>query len=690
MRLLHFLPLLSAGLFLSCSGEPASGGNRIALLVGINQYQKAGGGSSWSNLDGSVNDVERAAELLIDRFGFREGDVTVLTDSNATHEGIVRAFHEKLIQPAQQGTEVLFWYSGHGSRLPDVSGVGGSELEGMDSTFIAYDSRDGVDPFDITDDELHSLLAALCRKTSNVTVVTDCCHSGGITRGPAAGKSRSAPPGKSPVAQADLSAFWPDEVPFLEDGDPRRGPLPYVHIAACSSKQTAKEISLRIPGREPISHGAMTWFLVSALEEAQPGTTYRELVRSTALKVAEYFPDQDVQAEGEVDRMFLGADFASPPPGFSAVLQPDGRRVDVEAGHAHFLKRDTLLEIQDLGGKVLGKARATRVFATHAVARVEGGSLKRGAAVPVRVVELERPPGDDPFPLYIGSGPLEDALATAMRRRGKDMVEVLSQPLLGNGYQVEVTPEGSLALLTSGDGVPLWEEDNPAGSDSARGARAAEGMLEFLRTKESRFRSLWSLAAQPGEIPIQGTFCSPSKEWEEKMGLAGAVFEEIKTRGLGGEAPSSGFVVSLAPGEKPVLGMEIGLPSNAEAAHLTVLVASENRDISVAWPAEGNRSNKFEPGENRRVFWRVKLESWDLSRPMRDRYLIIATEEAADFHTLVQKGKLDKTRGGAGVPGVLAQAFSKERTRGGPGVPPERQGFGVMALDLQLRPAQSP
>ncbi len=689
MRLLYFLPLLSAGLFFSCSGEPASGGNRIALLVGINQYQKSGI-SSWSNLDGSVNDVKRAADLLIDRFGFRKGDVTVLTDSEATHEGIVRAFHEKLIQPAQEGTEVLFWYSGHGSRLPDVSGVGGSELEGLDSTFIAYDSRDGIDPFDITDDEIHSLLAALCQKTSNVSVVTDCCHSGGITRGLAAGKSRSAPAGESPVSEADLAAFWPDDVPFLEDGDPRRRPLPYVHIAACSSKQTAKEISLRTSGSEAASYGAMTYFLVSALEEAQPGTTYRQLVRSTALKVAEYFPDQDVQAEGEVDRVFLGADFASPPPGFSGVLQPDGRRVNIDAGRAHFLKRDTLLEIQDLSGEILGKARATRVFATHAVARVEGDPLKHDAALPIRVVELERPPGDDLFPIYIGANPLEEALATAIRQRGKDMVDILTEPLLGNGYQVEITPEGAIALLTSGDGVPLWEEDNPTGSDAARGARAAEEMLDFLRTKESRFRSLWRLATQTGDIPLQGTFCSPTPEVEQKIGLPGAALEEVKTRGLGGETQASGFVVTLAPGEKPVLGMDIGLPAHAEASHLTVLVASENRDISVVFPTEGNRSNKFEPGENRRIYWRVTLSDWDLARPMRDRYLVIATEGAANFHSLVQKGKVEKTRGGAGVPGVLAQAFAKERTRGGPGVSPENQGFGVMALDLQIRPAHKP
>ncbi|HBF22709.1 MAG TPA: hypothetical protein DDW23_02725, partial [Planctomycetes bacterium] len=645
--------------------------------------------SPWSDLDGAVNDVNRAAQVLIERFGFREGDVTVLTDTQATHEGIVRAFYEKLIQPAQSDTEALFWYSGHGSRLPDASGVGGSELDGMDSTFIAYDSRDGIDEFDITDDEIHSLLAALCRKTPNVTVVTDCCHSGGITRGPAAGKSRSAEAGKSPVTETDLADFWPPDVPFLEDGDPRRGPLPYTAIYASSSRQTAKEISLRIPGREPKSHGAMTWFFLSALEEAKPGTTYRDLVRSTALKVAEYFPDQDVQAEGELDRMFLAADFSAPPPGFAGILQPDGMRVDIEAGHAHFMKRDTLLEIQDISGKILGKARANRVFATHAVARVEGGPLKYQSAIPVRVVELERPSGDDPFPVYVGQSSLENALAQSLSRRGKDIVEILREPLMGNGYQALITEQGALALWTAGDGVPLWEEGAITGSDAARGARAADGILEFLKTKESRFRNLWSLASQPGNIPIQGSFQAPSKDFEQRTGLSGVVLEENKERGFAQGSSESGFAVNIPKGEKPVIGMQLGIPSDAQAAHLTVLVVSENRDIDVIYPAPGNRSNRFEPGENRIEHWRVKIDRWDLTRPMRDRYLIIATESWQDFHSLVQKGKVEKTRGG-GVPPILAQAFTKERTRGGPSTSPRNQGFGVMALDLQLRAVSSP
>jgi hypothetical protein len=89
--------------------------------------------------------------------------VLVLRDEEATHERVVRAFDEWLIRRAGPDTEVVFWYSGHGSRVPDASSSPASETDGLDSTLVLYDSR-AVDPqgaYDLSDDALYSLLAAL-------------------------------------------------------------------------------------------------------------------------------------------------------------------------------------------------------------------------------------------------------------------------------------------------------------------------------------------------------------------------------------------------------------------------------------------------------------------------------------------------------------------------------------------------
>src|SRR5439155_22511304 len=141
--------------------EPAPA-KEIALIVGIDEYAP-GTPASFAHLAGCVRDVRLVEKLLEERFGFAPADVTVLTNAEATHQGIVESFDRRLIARAGAVTEVVFWYSGHGSRTPDVSGKAGAEMDGKDETLVAYDSRtNGADGArDVSDDELRSLLLAL-------------------------------------------------------------------------------------------------------------------------------------------------------------------------------------------------------------------------------------------------------------------------------------------------------------------------------------------------------------------------------------------------------------------------------------------------------------------------------------------------------------------------------------------------
>jgi hypothetical protein len=86
---------------------------KLALLVGINQYTKN------PALTGCLTDVELQRELLIHRFGFQPSDILVLTDEQATRQGIETAFVEHLVQQAKPGDAVLFHFSGYGSRLEE-------------------------------------------------------------------------------------------------------------------------------------------------------------------------------------------------------------------------------------------------------------------------------------------------------------------------------------------------------------------------------------------------------------------------------------------------------------------------------------------------------------------------------------------------------------------------------------------
>ncbi|HEY9602367.1 MAG TPA: caspase family protein [Allocoleopsis sp.] len=152
---------------------------KLALLVGINNYQD-------TRLYGCVTDTRLQQQLLVHRFGFNPKDILILTDEQATRQGILTAFEEHLINQAKEGDVVVFHFSGHGEQVrdPDCD----IPPSCLNSTFVPIDSvlpgdapsQGGVVP-DIMGHTLFLLMDAL--KTENVTVVLDSCHSGGGTRG---------------------------------------------------------------------------------------------------------------------------------------------------------------------------------------------------------------------------------------------------------------------------------------------------------------------------------------------------------------------------------------------------------------------------------------------------------------------------------------------------------------------------
>lgn len=84
-------------------------GRKLALLIGINQYQ------DYPNLNGCLQDVELQKELLIHRFNFQSNDILTLTNTQATRENIENAFLEHLIKQATPGDVVVFHFSGYGT-----------------------------------------------------------------------------------------------------------------------------------------------------------------------------------------------------------------------------------------------------------------------------------------------------------------------------------------------------------------------------------------------------------------------------------------------------------------------------------------------------------------------------------------------------------------------------------------------
>ncbi|MEO0646511.1 MAG: caspase family protein, partial [Cyanobacteria bacterium J06650_10] len=155
------------------------GGRKLALLIGIDNYAETVLPSSHSGsakLSGAVTDVALQKELLIHRFGFAPTDIVILTNQQATREGIYEAFVSHLQRQATAGDTVVFHFSGYGSQvqiksLSQNAAANKATLRSLvpyDGT-VPTDTRPALN--DILEIELKALLKQL--KTKNITTIID-------------------------------------------------------------------------------------------------------------------------------------------------------------------------------------------------------------------------------------------------------------------------------------------------------------------------------------------------------------------------------------------------------------------------------------------------------------------------------------------------------------------------------------
>ena len=222
---------------------------KLALLVGINQYKN-------DPLNGCVNDVLMQEMLLIHRFGFNPKDIVILTDKQATRQGILEAFENHLVKQAKPGDVAVFHYSGHGSRVLDPNPIIGKspivDGTGLNGTFVPVDSslpagypNVGGEVDDIMGHTLFLLMSAI--KTEYFTAVLDSCFSGLKTRD---FKVRSRDGGEkieiSPLEKAYQESWLsrldmsPEE--FVQGY--QKGVAKGVVLASAQPSQTAKDVKI--------------------------------------------------------------------------------------------------------------------------------------------------------------------------------------------------------------------------------------------------------------------------------------------------------------------------------------------------------------------------------------------------------------------------------------------------------------
>lgn len=153
-----------------------------ALLIGVGVYQE-----TMVNLPGIDHDIEMMTEV-VRLLGFRDHQVKVLRDSEATLTGIRSAINGWLVNGVGRTDRALFYFSGHGSQVRDVSG---DEADESDEILAPHDIglRDNQLQNAFLDDDFSRMLASI--RAEKTYVIIDACNSGTATKGLALTRSLS-------------------------------------------------------------------------------------------------------------------------------------------------------------------------------------------------------------------------------------------------------------------------------------------------------------------------------------------------------------------------------------------------------------------------------------------------------------------------------------------------------------------
>ncbi|PNP75766.1 hypothetical protein FNYG_10844 [Fusarium nygamai] len=270
-------------------------------------------------LSGPLNDVQLMSDILAKQ-GF---EITTCYDQEASRNGILDSWR-LIISKCQPDDTLVIYYSGHGSIVEDSSKQEPTSNEaGVERVkhtpwryqfLVPIDFRpdedihvgdEGEKEFTgILDAEVKQLRAEACRRTRNVTIILDCCHSGAMSRHPI---YDAVPRSLPKVQHAALSRQY-NRLRANAQNAETEGGEDAVTIVAAAAAETAWEYYNNSGQRV----GSMTQAFVHALdvawknyEESGESISWRTMMVGVSEMVNAQFPQQHPHAEGPDKRLLF-------------------------------------------------------------------------------------------------------------------------------------------------------------------------------------------------------------------------------------------------------------------------------------------------------------------------------------------------------------------------------------------------
>ncbi len=634
---------------------PTGGANLYALLIACDFYlpnRLAEG--SYPNLGGCVRDVQHIEDFLRRRLGLTDERLVKLTSTDGggseprepserrpTYENMVNAFN-KVTQLASKGDQVYVHYSGHGGRTPTiVPKVKGPRA--LDEALVPIDIGNTSARY-LRDVEIAKLLGAMVDKGLVVTVVFDCCHSGGAARAALRADTNLAVRGVSfvdstPRPTDSLVGSAAELAEALPPADSSRGAardlaahaesLGYTLLAACRPSESCYETAFEGSER----NGALTYWLVNALQQLSPELTYRMVYDRVLARVHSQFEKQTPLLQGDPDRVVFGTVDLKPESATPVLsVAADGRSVRLAAGQANLLrpgaqfavypngtldftqtdKRTALVRVREIGAAA-ATADVVKVFGAAAVQPGDQAVLLGAPSQKlVRKVRLERADGKPPAPAD------RALLAVLQALPGNGWVEAAAGPADAADFVVRLSDDRTQYRICDADGQPIPLRPEVGVSDTGAAATVTKRLAHL-----ARYRAVRELDNFDSTSPLKGKLV---------VKLLG-VQDDYQSGDRRKPKPfPAGAVPTLRMGQTAFLSIE---NRSSQVLNVAVLDLKPNWGIDYAEPQETNLDfTPLDPNAEPLVI--------DLPAGLSEGYTsgtdtlkVIATVDPTSFRTLV-------------------------------------------------------